>query len=193
MMSSEAIIVGYRSKASHIAFARTDSMLLQRILAVRPCTVSRQLHRACADHVSMLHTVFRSNITIARCISVPRSRMEQVTPHQSIPPAPVRYGGRSYHSSITSRKEEVEDKNKAGIAGKYVFQYVWRADSNRGDSGSVCSRCDLMWIWTLFVASMKDVTKRIDGGKALFQNANLSFYDGAKIGVIGVNGTKCAC
>jgi len=40
---------------------------------------------------------------------------------------------------------------------------------------------------------MKDVTKRIDGGKALFQNANLSFYDGAKIGVIGVNGTKCMC
>jgi ATPase subunit of ABC transporter with duplicated ATPase domains len=32
------------------------------------------------------------------------------------------------------------------------------------------------------------VTKRFPGGRTLFQNLHLSFYHGAKIGILGANG-----
>ncbi len=36
--------------------------------------------------------------------------------------------------------------------------------------------------------TLANVTKRFQGGRALFQNLNLSFYHGAKIGILGANG-----
>jgi len=35
---------------------------------------------------------------------------------------------------------------------------------------------------------MEDVTKRFDSGRVLFKDLNLTFYHGAKIGILGVNG-----
>lgn len=40
-----------------------------------------------------------------------------------------------------------------------------------------------------YIYVMKDVSKRLPAGKQLFENISLSFFPGAKIGVLGVNGT----
>lgn len=40
-----------------------------------------------------------------------------------------------------------------------------------------------------FAYTLNGVTKRLDTGRTLFQNLQLQFYDGAKIGVLGVNGS----
>src|SRR6201995_1999494 len=39
-----------------------------------------------------------------------------------------------------------------------------------------------------FVYSMKDLPKPSPGGKQVLKNIYLSFYPGAKIGIVGVNG-----
>ena len=39
-----------------------------------------------------------------------------------------------------------------------------------------------------FVYYMKDLSKTYPGGKQVLKNIYLSFYPGAKIGIVGVNG-----
>lgn len=39
-----------------------------------------------------------------------------------------------------------------------------------------------------YIASVKELTKTLPSGKALFQNIYLSFFPGAKIGIVGLNG-----
>lgn len=40
-----------------------------------------------------------------------------------------------------------------------------------------------------YIYVMKELTKHLPGGKALFRDVSLSFFPGAKIGILGVNGT----
>ena len=41
-----------------------------------------------------------------------------------------------------------------------------------------------------FIYHMRGLTKTYTGGKKVLENVNLSFYPDAKIGVLGINGSR---